>query len=347
MGMPKRPPDPQIPELLTFDRFYRVTAAAFANLSSAVDLVIVHNEKVVRGLQPRASLNRAIVVMAVAAWDRFVADAQDACRERADGASWYTGAQTSQPGELYARRASVLLNQAATQESFLERIHIVAATDGKGVRLKRMEELVGARRGEWSGLTFAQHLNQWIMLRNALAHNSIRQLITAAASPGRWNSPDIGDPYASIQADGTCGRYRLWESDAVGDSGDKENRLSGATVQAWSARSCLAFIIQAVDWLIVDIAQAHGRGWDPDTLRLPQVWFERDLPPRIRGAVPDGYAHWSLWEGPTLHRRAALVKWLPLRKARTPQVWTAAYDRMSRKENERPRSTASGADGLL
>jgi hypothetical protein len=305
IGMPRRPQDRQFHQSLTFDRFHRVTAAAGANLSSAVDLVMVHNEKVVRGLQPRASLNRAIVVMAVAAWDRFVADTQDACAERAGEAPWYTGARLTQKAELYARRASTLLNEAATQEPFLERIHVAAATDGKGVSLKRMEELVGERRGEWSRLTFAQHLNQWITLRNALAHNSIRHLISAAASPDVWNGPDIGDPYASIQADGTCARYRLWESDAVGDSTEEEDRLTGATVQAWSARSCLAFIIQTVDWLIVDIAQAHGRGWDPDTLRLPQAWFDRDLPPTIRGAGPNGYAHWSLWEGPTLHRRAA------------------------------------------
>lgn len=126
-----------------------------------------------------------------------------------------------------------------------------------------MEELVGGRRGKWSGLTFAQHLNQWITVRNAFAHNSIRHLINAAASPDGWNGPDIGDPYASIQADGTCARYRLWESDAVGDGSEEEDRLSGAPVQAWSARSCLAFIIQTVDWLVVDIAQASAAAGIP------------------------------------------------------------------------------------
>jgi len=248
--------------------------------------------------------------MAVAAWDRFVADTQDACRQQAGAVPWYSGTSSTQPAELYAKRASTLLNQAATQKPFLERIHVAAATDGIGVSLKRMEELVGERRGGWSGLTFAQHLNQWITLRNALAHNSVRQLINAADDPNSWTGSNFGDPYASIHPDGTRARYRIWESDAVGDSSEKQDRLTGATVQAWSARSCLAFIIQTVDWIIVDIAQAHGRSWDPDPLRLPQAWFERDLPPKIRGALPDGYAHWSLWEGPTLHRRADLSKTL-------------------------------------
>lgn len=298
---------PQNAQLLTTERFSRVAAAACGNLSSAVDVVIVHNEKVVRGLQPRASLNRAIVVMAVAAWDRFVADTRDACTDREDGTFWDSGAHRSVEKELYAKPASKLLEEAATSGPFLDRIHIKAATYGKGVSLKSMEDLVDGKPGKRSRLTFAQHLNQWITVRNALAHNSVRQLINKAADPTKWQTdPDIGDPYGSLRADGSRVRYRLWESDATGDSKVPEkDRLTGATVQAWSARSCLAFIIQAVDWLIVDIGQAHGRSWDPETFRLPQAWFERDLPPTFRGANADDYAHWSLWEGPELYRRTA------------------------------------------
>lgn len=299
------PSPTQRPQSLTLERFSRVTSAASANLGSVVDLVIVHNEKVVRGPQPRASINRAIVMMAVGAWDRFVADTQDACTDRDDQTFWGSGASKSRERELYAKPASTLLNKAATQKPFLNRIHITAASYGTGVRLKRMEELTGLQHGKWSRLTFAQHLNQWITLRNALAHNSIRQLIDRANDASKWKDPEIGDPYASIQIDGSHVRYRLWESDAPGDSKvPKEHRLVGATVQAWSARSCLAFIIQTVDWLIVDIAQAYRRGWDPTPFRLPPDWFERDLPPTFRGAKPDDYAHWSLWEGPELCRRA-------------------------------------------
>jgi hypothetical protein len=56
------------------ERFGLVTGAARDNLGPSIDVVLVHNEKEVRGRHPRTSLNRAVVVMAVTAWDRFVAD---------------------------------------------------------------------------------------------------------------------------------------------------------------------------------------------------------------------------------------------------------------------------------
>lgn len=305
-------------EALTEELFRLAAKAAETNLSAAVDLVVVHNEKIINApdlKQPRVSLNRAIVVTAVGAWDRFVADVKDICTGQYDPESWGSGISSSTPKQLYAKPASALLAQAATERPFLDRIRVNAATTGSGVRLQKMEELVGGQRGLHSGLTFSQHLNQWILLRNALAHNSVPREVKRAENPGVWGDPDIGDPYASTCSDWP--RWRLWHSDSVGDrSASEETRLVGATVQAWSARSCLAFIIQLVNWLITDIAEAHGRGWDPEHLRLPSAWFSRDLPDEFRGQTRDSfpgkdrhgqpltsYAHWSLWEGPELYRR--------------------------------------------
>lgn len=42
----------------------------------SVDLVLIHNEEDVRGIQPRAVLNDLTVLLAVAAWERFVVDVQ-------------------------------------------------------------------------------------------------------------------------------------------------------------------------------------------------------------------------------------------------------------------------------
>lgn len=64
----------ELPEPVLRERFGLVAEAARDNLGAAIDLVLVHNEKEVRGRQPRASLNRAVVVMAIGAWDRFIAD---------------------------------------------------------------------------------------------------------------------------------------------------------------------------------------------------------------------------------------------------------------------------------
>ena len=116
--------------------------------------------------------------------------------------------------------------------------------------MQAMENLTADAPGRLSGLTFAQHLNQWVTVRNALTHGSIRRLLRRVNDPARWQDPKIGDPYASV----IHGRFRLWESDATGGSGQPdEQRLVGATIQSGCARGCLSLIIQAVDWLIVDI----------------------------------------------------------------------------------------------
>lgn len=286
------------------ERFRRAADAARDNLSVAVDLVIVHNEKPVRGRQPRAALNRAIVVAAIAAWDRFVSDTCSAFEGNGNDDPWGSGSEKSNPGQLYARAVNRRLARCGAVESpFLSRLRARAATNWSGVRMLAIETLDGVEPGERSGLTFSQHLNQWIRLRHALAHGSIRYEIRRADDPAAWDpKDDIGDPYRSQWH----GRYRLWESDATGESQlAEQQRLIGATVQSGCARGCLALVIQAVDWLITDIAQAAGRGWDTEELRLPAEWFERELPPLFRGVTPDGYQHWCLWGGPTLYRRAS------------------------------------------
>jgi hypothetical protein len=49
----------KVPDPVLRERFDLVTEAAHDNLGAAIDLVLVHSEKEVRGRQPRASLNRA------------------------------------------------------------------------------------------------------------------------------------------------------------------------------------------------------------------------------------------------------------------------------------------------
>jgi hypothetical protein len=49
-----------------FAELCRDTSLGFRN---SVDLVLIHNEEDVRGIQPRAVLNDLTVLLAVAAWD--------------------------------------------------------------------------------------------------------------------------------------------------------------------------------------------------------------------------------------------------------------------------------------
>ena len=290
---------PGLPDTLVRGRFDLVAAAACENLGAALDMILIHNEMVVRGRQPRASLNRAVVVTAIGAWDRFVADTRHAFTST--DRRWGSGLDRSNFGDLYAQRSAELLTGAgATEPFFWQRLRLVAATNWSGVRMQCMETLTGNQPGKRSGLTFSQHLNQWVTVRNALAHGSIRELLRQVNAPPALTDPGIRAAYTSISGK----RYRLWESDAVGAaSRDGEDRLSGATIQSGCARGCLALVIQVIDWLIVDVCHGHGRAWDAEDLRLPASWFERRLPSPFRSATPDGHAHWTLWGGPKLYRR--------------------------------------------
>lgn len=283
------------------ERFSHVARAARENLGVGVDLVMVHNEKKVQGRQPRAALNRAIVVTAVGAWDRFIADSRSAFLADPAYTAWIDGLEDSQRKNLYALEAQRMLTEVgACERGFLDELRVSAATSWSGVRMQSMEELCGTAPGRLSGLTFAQHLNQWITLRNALAHGSLRRLLVRVEDPTRWPDPSIGDPYASQ----IHGRFRLWFSDAEGNSKIPEHqRMVGATVQSGCARSCLALIVQLVDWLIVDIGSSFDRDWNVEDLRLPAAWFQRDLPESFRGSDGHDYAHWTLWGGPRILRR--------------------------------------------
>ena len=163
-----------------------------------------------------------------------------------------------------------------------------------------METLTGDHSGQRSGLTFSQHLNQWVTVRNALAHGSIRELLRQVNAPPERTDPRIRAAYTSISGE----RYRLWESDAVGTTSQHgEDRLGGAPIQSGCARGCLPLVIQTIDRLIVDICRAHGRAWDSENLRLRASWFQRKLPSRFRSTTPDGHVHWTLCGGPELYRR--------------------------------------------
>ena len=162
-----------------------------------------------------------------------------------------------------------------------------------------METLTGDHPGQRSGLTFSQHLNQWVTVRNALAHGSIRELLRQVIAPPERTDPRIRAAYTSISGE----RYRLWESDAVGTTSQHGEDRLGGTIQSGCARGCLALVIQTIDWLIVDICHAHGRAWGSEDLRLPASWFQRKLPSRFRSTTPDGHVHGTLRGGPELYRR--------------------------------------------
>jgi hypothetical protein len=283
----------KIPDPKLCGQFESVAATVQSNLSLAIDLVIVHNERRVSGPQPRVSLNWGIVIATMSAWERFIVDT----------VSMFAGSKLA-PHDLdrakYAGPAAKLLTKVgATDTDFLSRLPVHAATNWSGIRLRAMEDLIGTTAGQTSGLTFEQHLNQWVTFRNALAHHGVPRLLARSENPSTWTDPMIGDPYKSVTGE----RFRLWEYEIIRtDPVYGDQRYAGASTNAGCVRGCLALVIQAVDWLIADICQAHGRSWDTTYLRLPGEWFQRRLPPKYRGARAANHVNWSLWGGATLYR---------------------------------------------
>lgn len=98
----------RVPDAVLRERFGLVTGAARDNLGASIDVVLVHNDKEIRGRQPRTSLNRAVVVMAVTALDRFAVDTPSAFKTDSDYPLWGSGLMTQRPGPLRrpSRRAA-------------------------------------------------------------------------------------------------------------------------------------------------------------------------------------------------------------------------------------------------
>jgi hypothetical protein len=271
-------------------RFVEVCTAVRENLAIAADLVLVHNETEVRGRQPRASLNRAIVVTSVGAWERFVADTEAAFTDN----NWDIEAVDSSVSKSYAARAEAALTAAGACAVYRDAWSARAATDWRGITLRRMESLLGQQPGSTSGLTLSQHLDQWIELRNAVAHHQVRELAAVAIDAAKWRAREERrarrrlrqDPYAT-----PTGRWVLWDSSAGSDE-----------VQAGAARACLALVLQILDGVIIEICHYHS--WTANELRLPMEWFASSLPASFRGVEQSRQHHATLWGGTFLNRRS-------------------------------------------
>lgn len=144
--------------------FAQVCADAQAGLSNALDLILVHNERSVRGPQPRASLNPLTLLLAMAAWERFVADLALISR-----------GQFTSVGEIPAERggAYLVMNGGAGAD-VLDAVSAgrapaqlnIRAFDGwRGAAPTRPRDCVGAE--------IFQDIDAAIGVRNAIAHRTL------------------------------------------------------------------------------------------------------------------------------------------------------------------------------
>ncbi len=210
---------------------------------NALDLVLIHNEKDVRGKQPRAVLNDLTVVIAVAAWERFVVDMQ------ALGAQQWTGAglHKKQNGIAYLGQKSDPAKPGPAR-MILDRVSggrlpadwaVVSFLDWRGKSPRNSRKLDGGPQIA----QLAEQADAWIRLRNSVAHRCMAQ--------------DLKDPY--------------WKSDA-----------DSHTIQAGWARAVLALFLQLTDQAIAAIAAEAGFP-QPDLYRFPEEWFLDEAPAGLRG----------------------------------------------------------------
>ena len=89
------------------------------------------------------------------------------------------------------------------------RSRAVAATNWSGVRMRGMETLTGDHPGQRSGLTFSQHLHQWVTVRNALTHGSIRELLRQVNAPPERTTRASGPHIPRYPASDTACGYLM------------------------------------------------------------------------------------------------------------------------------------------
>lgn len=242
--------------------FTEVCADARTGFRNAIDLVLIHNERTVRGNQPRTTLNPLTVLLAVSAWERFVVDLRALALgewgkpglarpdRRASRVAWLGHPNNpARPG--HAQQLIAELTGHRLPGSWM-----VRSFDGwAGTRPQVARELSGTAPVE-----LADQVDAWIRLRNAVAHRALAQ-------------------------DEAAGPY--FESDAA----------NSHTIQAGWARTVLAVFLQLTDQAIVAVAAAAGFA-RATRHRLPAQWFAGDPPAVLRGVTEPG----ALWGGYALHR---------------------------------------------
>jgi hypothetical protein len=225
--------------------FAELCRDTFLGFRNAIDLVLIHNEEDVRGVQPRAVLNDLTVLLAVAAWERFVVDVRAlparqwitaGLHKKVDGIA-YLGQKDypARPGPartILERAPGGRLPGAWTVTSFGD-------YRGKSPRIPR------CLAGDLDVAELAEQADAWIRLRNSVAHRCMAQ--------------DLQDPY--------------WKSDA-----------KSHTIQAGWARAVLALFLQISDQAIAAIA-AEARFPQPRLYRLPPEWFLDEAPAGLRGTT--------------------------------------------------------------
>lgn len=259
--------------MLTEERFSNVCRETTWHVKKPLDLIYIHTEKEVRGRQPRATLNPLTVLMAAAAWERFLSDLV--------GAMKYPDSKWGGSGESGLGRFQIPKKKRDDGQGWISRpwepVHLDPYLRQQGVIGGDLSDgwaawlsssWVGTTPKSWTFEKYRQHpdafhivLKETQRVRNGVAHLALPQDIP-----------------------GTQASSYTWT-----------NNARSITIQSGHARGVTAVLLQLIDASIVTVARHHG--WSADRHRLPAAWFQ-DKVPDTDGRYPGA----QFWGGHALYR---------------------------------------------
>ncbi|WP_405165555.1 hypothetical protein OG203_10890 [Nocardia sp. NBC_01499] len=145
--------------------------------SEVIDLILIHNERVVRGTQPRTTLNPFMALLSVAAWERLVADIGLLARS-IDPSAVAPGTVGSQGFNTLGADAnggpsmaiSTLTVASGQQLPDRWRIRITSRSQGKFLKFGYTAEGLDPLMTEL--------VDWWVLVRHKVAHRGLPQLLT-------------------------------------------------------------------------------------------------------------------------------------------------------------------------
>ncbi|MEO9328717.1 MULTISPECIES: hypothetical protein [Gordonia] len=169
--------------------FAQACRSARSRLVEAIDLIIIHNEKHVRGNQPRTVLNPMTVLLAVSAWERLLTDLEGLQSDTDwPGPELY---QSKTRGISWPDKAFPLIT-SVTNDLLPSEFDVVLFTGYTG---KVPDEAIRSH-GRSDELT--SQLSAWIATRNGVAHHCLPQ--QAVKHESVWRSDADGSNGLTIQA---------------------------------------------------------------------------------------------------------------------------------------------------
>jgi len=167
------------------DAFAAICSQARDNLTVVIDMILIHNEQVIHGNVPRASLNKPIVIFSAAAWERMVTDLRYLSAENLQfeeaGKAESAGAYLS-PGDGRSKTLAVLAGASGGRlpKDWLIRL----PTSGSGKTL----HFAAGQRGMVAALE--ESVAFWIRARNNVVHRQIPNSLIWAYESGDAGAPD-------------------------------------------------------------------------------------------------------------------------------------------------------------